>query len=111
MPGMMSEMPVSPPNAPTQGGLLSGGAKQGKFNGDITVGDKVVHVTDGLVDGSDDQHKVFVAADGSVVFNEKNQILGSLDAHNVLQKPTPELIAHLQSLGVIQPPQTAPTGG
>lgn len=72
------------------------------FNGDITVGDRKVHVTNGLVDGSTDTKKVFVAADGGVVFNEQGQILGSLDANHVLQKPTPELIAKLKSSGLTQ---------
>ena len=74
----------------------------GKFNGDINVGGKTLHVTDGLVDGSNDQHQIYVAADGSVVFNEKRQILGSLDSNNVLQKPTQELIAKFQSMGALQ---------
>ena len=97
--GMMSLTP--PQSTPmAHGGMMSSG--RGKFNGDISVGDKIVHVTDGIVDGSTQERKVFVSADGQVVFNEKNQVLGTLDENNVLQKPTPDFIEKLKSLGLTQ---------
>jgi hypothetical protein len=105
--GMMMQqgagVQAAPPPMPMGGGMMS--RRTGKFNGDIRVGDKTVHVTDGVVDGSTQEHKVFVSADGQVVFNEKNQVLGSLDENNVLQKPTPEFIGKLKSLGLTQDAQ------
>lgn len=105
--GMLSKQMSSPtPSSQmmAQDGMMSmrQQGRGGKFNGDINVNGKMIHVTDGLLDGSDDQHKVFVAADGSVVFNEKRQVLGSLDENNVLQKPTPELVEKLKSLGIAE---------
>lgn len=87
------------------GGMMAQGGMtaQGKpFNGDIDVGGRKVNVTNGVVDGSVPGNMVYVAADGGVVFNDKQQILGSLDENNVLQKPDQALVDRLKAAGLTQ---------
>lgn len=95
--GMMS----APMQDPQQGG---GGAQGSPFNGEIDVGGRMVNVTNGVVDGSVPGKTVYVSADGGVVFNDKQQILGSLDENNVLQKPDQALIDKLITAGLTEEP-------
>lgn len=74
-----------------------------EFNGQIDVGGRKVNVTHGVLDGSTEENKVFVSADGKVVFNNKGQVMGSLDENNVLQKPDQALMDKLQKSGLTQP--------
>jgi len=100
---------VQPTQQPTSKEMSAQPKAQAKtgneFNGDITIDGKKVKVTDGIVEGGSDEpgKKVFVSADGKVVWDNQGKILGSINAQGTFVVVTKEQIDELTKAGVLKP--------
>jgi len=106
-PATSQSMPMQPAQQPAQpqAQQVQTASMGNAFNGPINAGGTTIQIKDGVAlveDGDMAGKKLFVSADGQVVWDDQGRVIGNIDSQHNLIPATQQLMQKLASMGIIK---------